>query len=598
MADAIKKPWYAQRTLAETDAIITAPGSPFELETRYIDGRLQRVYKRLYPSLRTFWLWAAAEHADLTYVVLENQRISYKQAFQQSLRAAGVLRDVYGVKKGDRVGICSRNYPDYVVAFWACHLIGAVSVLVNAWLPQNQLLFCLVHTECKVIILDPERADRLEASVEELKKAAKSNGILVFNSHEGKGKWNGMKSWNAVLAAYNGDIKGIETGRGEEGILPEDNAAILFTSGTTGMPKGVLSTQRQFLTNLFNCLIGGLRSALKKGENILPVTLTGPQKGCLLSVPFFHATGATSRLMIATFSGHKVILMRRWIPEEGARLIKEESCTIAGGVPSMVMDLLETSLADSGYPLESFSFGGAPAPDVLTEKATKLFPTAVLGQGYGMTETNSLAVGISGEDCIARPQSTGLPTPVNELVIVKGDMAMPPGELGEVWIRGVNVMKGYWRDPEATEKAVTKDGWMKTGDLGYLDEEGYLYVKDRIKDIIIRGGENIDSTTVENALYADSRVMEAAAVAVPHERLGEVVAAVVAVKPAFKGQVTEASLIAIATKSLPKFAVPVMVIVRDELLEKNASGKIVKMPLRRMAREIWQKRQSELKTKL
>ncbi|KNZ77059.1 2-succinylbenzoate--CoA ligase [Termitomyces sp. J132] len=569
MADAIKKPWYAQRTLAETDAIITAPGSPFELETRYIDGRLQRVYKRLYPSLRTFWLWAAAEHADLTYVVLENQRISYKQAFQQSLRAAGVLRDVYGVKKGDRVGICSRNYPDYVVAFWACHLIGAVSVLVNAWLPQNQLLFCLVHTECKVIILDPERADRLEASVEELKKAAKSNGILVFNSHEGKGKWNGMKSWNAVLAAYNGDIKGIETGRGEEGILPEDNAAILFTSGTTGMPKGVLSTQRQFLTNLFNTL--------------RPTTDS-------INLP----------LMIATFSGHKVILMRRWIPEEGARLIKEESCTIAGGVPSMVMDLLETSLADSGYPLESFSFGGAPAPDVLTEKATKLFPTAVLGQGYGMTETNSLAVGISGEDCIARPQSTGLPTPVNELVIVKGDMAMPPGELGEVWIRGVNVMKGYWRDPEATEKAsaVTKDGWMKTGDLGYLDEEGYLYVKDRIKDIIIRGGENIDSTTVENALYADSRVMEAAAVAVPHERLGEVVAAVVAVKPAFKGQVTEASLIAIATKSLPKFAVPVMVIVRDELLEKNASGKIVKMPLRRMAREIWQKRQSELKTKL
>ncbi|KAG6896016.1 hypothetical protein C0992_010885 [Termitomyces sp. T32_za158] len=246
MANTTKKPWYAQRTLAEgelsfrinktgldlgtADAIITAPGSLLELETRYIDGRLQRVYKRLYPSLRTFWLLVAAEHADLTYVVLENQRISYKQAFEQSLRAAGVLRSVYGVKKGDRVGICSRNYPDYVVAFWACHLIGAVSVLVNAWLPQKQLLFCLVHTECKVIILDPERADRLEECVEELKNDAKSNGILVFNSHEGKGKWKEMESWDTVLAAYKGDTKGIETGKEEEDILPEDNAAILFTS--------------------------------------------------------------------------------------------------------------------------------------------------------------------------------------------------------------------------------------------------------------------------------------------------------------------------------------------------------------------------------
>ncbi|KAG6888420.1 hypothetical protein C0995_008333 [Termitomyces sp. Mi166 len=573
MTDTTKKPWYAQRTLAEADAIITAPGNLHELETRYIDGRLQRVYKRLWPSLRTFWLWAAAEHAPLTYVVLEKQRISYKQAFEQSVRAAGVLRDVYGVKKGDRVGICSRNYPDYVVAFWACHLIGAVSVLVNAWLPQKQLFFCLIHTECKLIILDPERADRLEGSAKELMNQAMSNGILVFNSHEGKGKWNGMESWDEVLAAYKGDTTGIQTGEGEEEILPEDNATILFTSGEND---------------------GDAKRRVKHTEAVLDeciellVKPTGPQKGSLLSVPFFHATGSTSRLMMATLAGMKTILMRKWIPEEGVRLIKEENCTIAGGyvevediwsqcsplvkssVPSMVMDLAETSLAGSGYMLEALSFGGAPAPETLAQKATKSFPTAALGQGYGLTETNSLAVGISGEDYLVRPncapeehlniivkpRHSGLPTVVNELMIVKGDAVMPPGELGEVWIWGVNIMKEYWRDPAATEKAgaVTKDGWLKTGDLGYLDEEGYLYIKDRkcgsdeVKDIIIRGGENIDSTTVENALYADDRVMEVAAVGVPHERLGEVVAAVVAVKPAFRGQVTEASLIAIAGK--------------------------------------------------
>ncbi|KAG6845543.1 hypothetical protein H0H87_007787 [Tephrocybe sp. NHM501043] len=552
-----KRPWYAQRTLSEVDAIITAPGSLHELESRYINGRLQRVYKRLWPSMRLFWLWAAAEHGPLTYVVFENQRVSYAQTFERSVRMADIYRNVYGVKKGDRVGICSRNYPDYLVAFWACHLIGAVSVLANAWLPNEPLRFCLTHTECKVIILDPERAERLEPIVEELKAAANCNGVLVFNAHEGKGKWNGMESWDAVLAAYRGDTRSIVTGEGEAEILPEDNATILFTSGTTGMPKGVLSTQRQYLTNLLNTIVSGYRSTLRKGESILPVSMSGPQKGSLLSVPFFHATGSTSRLMMATLAGVKIILMRRWVPEEGARLIIEENVSMAGGVPSMVMDLAETSLAKSGYSLEAFSFGGAPPPEFLAERATKLFPTAVLAQGYGLTETNSLAVGFSGEDYLARPLSTGLPMPVNDLKIVTGDVAVPPGKLGEVWIRGINVMQEYWRDP---------DGWLKTGDLGYLDEEGFLYIKDRIKDIIIRGGENIDSTTVENALYADTRVMEAAAVAVPHRRLGEVVAAVVAVKPTFQGKVTEAELIAGAAKSLPKFAVPVMVIMQNELL--------------------------------
>ncbi|KAG6841219.1 hypothetical protein C0991_000665 [Blastosporella zonata] len=227
----MKKTWYAQRTLSEVDAIITAPGSLHELESRYVDGRLQRVYKRLWPSMRTFWLWAAAEHGPLTYAVFEDQRATFAQTFERSVRAAGIYRDVYGVKKGDRVGICSRNYPDYLVAFWACHLIGAVSVLANAWLPIEPLRFCLTHTECKLIILDPERAERLEGISEKLKAESGSNGILVFNAHEGKGKWKGMESWDAVLAAYKGDTTSIVTGKGEVEILPEDNATILFTSG-------------------------------------------------------------------------------------------------------------------------------------------------------------------------------------------------------------------------------------------------------------------------------------------------------------------------------------------------------------------------------
>lgn len=300
--------------------------------------------------------------------------------------------------------------------------------------------------------------------------------------------------------------------------------------------------------------------------------------------------------MNATIAGMKIVLMRKWIPEEAARLIRQENVRLAGGVPSMALDLADSSLA--GYPLESLAFGGAPPPDLLPVRTGKMFPGVVLSQGYGLTETNSLAVGFAGEDYVARPSSTGLPMPVNDLMIMKGDSAAATGEVGEVWIRGANVMKCYWGDPAATDKVLTKDGWLKSGDLGYLDNEGFLYIRDRIKDIIIRGGENIDSTTVENALYVDERVMEAAAVGVPHPRLGEVVAAVISVKPAFRGQVTEASLISTAAKSLPKFAVPVLVVIQHVELEKNPSGKILKAGLRKLAREIWEKRDNEPQVKL
>lgn len=207
----------------------------------------------------------------------------------------------------------------------------------------------------------------------------------------------------------------------------------------------------------------------------------------------------------------------------------------------MVIDLILSSL--SGHPLEGLLFGGAPAPDSLVTRARQAFPTATMIQGYGLTETNSIAVSFAGEDYIARPTSTGLASPVNDIRIVHKDTCLPPGVVGEVWLRGPNVMKGYWQDEGATDAAITKDGWLKTGDVGYVDEEGFLYIKDRLKDIIIRGGENVDSVTVENALYADPRVLEAAAVGVPDERLGELVAAIVSLRPAYLGQVTEEELI-------------------------------------------------------
>ncbi|KAG2013685.1 long-chain-fatty-acid-CoA ligase [Coprinopsis cinerea AmutBmut pab1-1] len=254
----------------------------------------------------------------------------------------------------------------------------------------------------------------------------------------------------------------------------------------------------------------------------------------------------------------------------------------------MVSDLVDSSSA--GQPLEALMFGGAPAPNSLPPRAHKAFPNAALSQGYGLTETNSVAVGVAGEDYSARPTTCGLATPVNDVIIVKDGVVQPPNAIGEVWIRGPNVMQGYWNDPVATDKALTKDGWLLTGDLGYLDEEGFLYIRDRIKDIIIRGGENIDSVTVENALYADECVLEAAAVSVPDARLGELVAAAVTIKPPYWGKVTEAELVKQAAKSLPKFAVPVIIVVQSEPFERTPSGKILKGQIRDIVREAWKNR--------
>lgn len=579
--------WNPVRTLAQTEAILCAPGKPHELDTKIIDGCQYRIYKNLWPSIRQFWLSCVDEHADKIHIVYEDQRFSYREIHERALKVAGIFQHEYDIRKGDRVGICSRNCPDYLVSFWACHLIGAVTVLTNAWLPLQPLRFCHSHTECKLIIVDPQRADQFEPVVAEILRDTAATGFLVFDSHEGKGMWKGMQCFRTVVNNYHGDSTNIL--KNDPGIVPEDNAAVMFTSGTTGLPKGVLSTHRQFLTNVLNVVSGGARATLRTGGDYPLPPPEGPQKGVLVAVPLFHVTGTTSFSMMSAFTGMKIVLVRKWDPEEAVRLIKQEKISIAGGVPSMVADLIESSLV--GYPIDNLLFGGSPAPDALVPRARNAFPTASMSQAYGMTETNSVSVSFAGEDYIARPASTGIPCPVNEVkIIISEDQSVPPGNVGEVWLRGPNVMKCYWRDPDATKKVLMDDGWLRTGDLGMLDDEGFLYIKDRLKDIIIRGGENVDSVSVENSLYSDPRVSEAAAVGVPDERLGEQVAAVVTLKPAYQGRVTEADLIAMARHSLPRFAVPVMIVIQHQPLERNPAGKILKPQLRQLARRHWEDR--------
>ncbi|KAI0080886.1 long-chain-fatty-acid-CoA ligase [Panus rudis PR-1116 ss-1] len=574
-----------RRTIEECDAILCAPDMPYEMESRLVDGLMQRVYKNLWPSLRDFWLQSASQYRDQVYIVYGSERHTYGAVLQRSLRAAAVFRDVYQIRKGDRVAICSRNLPEYLTAFWACQLLGAVAVLVNAWLPLEPLTHCLLHTGGKLILLDSERADRIAPAREKLTRNG-AVGLIILDSHVLRSPRQGFDSWEDILkrsASTRDDNESFNYPH----VGPEDNATVMFTSGTTGLPKGVLSTQRQFLTNLRNATVGAARAILRTG-GALPTPPTGPQKGVLIAVPFFHVSGLTSLSMLATMSGFKIVLMRKWDVPEAVRLIKEENVRIAGGIPMIVSDLVESKLA--GYPLDTLLFGGSPAHDQLPSKGKRAFPSAVF-QAYGMTETNSIAVALAGIDYEERPTAVGLPCPVNDVLIVDSQgKVLPRGESGEVWLRGPDIMKCYWNDPEATRKAITQDGWLKTGDLGYLDHDNFLYIRDRLKDLIIRGGENIDSVSVENAVLADDRVREVAAVGVPDKRLGELVAVVVSPKPQYRHRVKEHEILQVARQRLPKFAVPVMVVIHKDMFELTPSGKIKKGPLRDLARLEWERR--------
>nr|GAT59407.1 predicted protein [Mycena chlorophos] len=566
--------WEPKRSVAEAATLLSAPGEMHELETTLVNGQLQRVYKHLWPSCRAFWLWSTELYGDRTYVVYENERYTFKQMRALTLKAAAVFRDVYGVKKGDRIAICARNLPEYLVAEWACHLIGGVAVLVNAWLPAEPLLYCLTHADCKVILLDPERADRL---VSERSKLGNTD-LLVFEP--GSRRWKEMQVWKAVQDNFKGDYQKILTQ--DPNILPEDDAVIFFTSGTTGLPKGVLSTQPQVT-------VSRRRAMLRRGDTIPKPSPATPQDSYLVAAPFFHATGTTSLTLAATIGGAKMVLIRKWEPKRAVELIRRENIGMAGGVPSMSLDLIESDFGDYKG-LGTLTFGGAPTPAPLLARAKNIFPGILLNHAYGLTECNSIAISVAGEDWVARPTTCGLPSPVNDVAVVKDGKVLPAGEQGEIWLKGCNIMKGYWRDQAATDKVLTKDGWLKSGDIGYVDEEGFVYIRDRMKDIIIRGGENIDSTTVENALFTDG-VLEVAAVGVPDPRLGELVVAAVTTRVGHK--LTEESLIALARSRLPHFAVPVMVIFVPEL-EHNAAGKIMKGGIRKLAAEEWAKR---LKTK-
>jgi long-chain acyl-CoA synthetase len=499
--------------------------------------------------------------AERDYIVYEGERLTYAQTLERVRALASYLQEVCNIQKGDRIALAMRNYPEWIIAFWASLSIGAIIVPLNAWWKSQELGYGLRDSGSRVLLCDEERARLIEP---ELANSPVERVLVARGA--------GEHSFEHAVESYLG-----RTSLSLE-IDPDDDATIFYTSGTTGQPKGALGTHRNLCANIGSTMFARARALARGTRSSLPPTV---QASGLLSVPLFHVTGCHSALVAASFNGNKLVMIHKWNPEQALELIERERLTQFGGVPSMAWQVLESpdfKKRDTSS-VASISYGGAPAASELVKRIKEAFPNVTASNGYGLTETSALAISNIGVDYVRKPDSVGVPVAANEVKIVADDgTELPPGSVGELWIKGPNVVKGYWGKPEATAQVFT-EGWLHTGDIARIDDEGFVYILDRAKDMLIRGGENVYCVEVEDVLYSHPSVMDAAVIGVPHRVLGEEVGAIVQVAPGTKLEKDE--LRAFAAARLANFKVPVHIELRNEPLPRNANGKIMKRDLKR-----------------
>jgi long-chain acyl-CoA synthetase len=564
----------SQPTLAEVQEALTAPGQPFEIEDVEIRGVSTRTWKHAPPNLPAV-LEASRAHGERVFLVYEDERMTFAEHAAAAGHLAHVLQDRFGVRPGDRVAIAMRNFPEWSLAFWAATAAGAVVVPLNAWWTGPELEYGLDDSGSVVVFTDGERAERLATHLDALPSL---RTVIVARAELDDDLPPGALHFVDVL----GDVPP-DTTLPALAIAPEDDATIFYTSGTTGRPKGALGTHRNICTNLMSLGFAQARAAARATEPALAANAaarTSDQNAYLLSVPFFHATGCHSVLVANLFFGGKIVIMYKWDAGRALELIEREAITTFGGVPAMVWQVLDHPdfATRDVSSIRSIGYGGAPAAPELVRRIEAMFPGRTPSNGYGLTETSSVTTMNSGSDYLRKPDSVGLPVPVCEVKVVDSDGSpVPDGDVGELWIKGPNVVKGYFNKPEATAASFT-DGWLHSGDVARLDDEGFVYIVDRAKDMIIRGGENVYCVEVEAALYEHPAVNDAAVIGIPHRVLGEEVGAVVYALPGTP--VTEDELRAHVAERLAAFKVPVRIWFLDEPLPRNPAGKILKRDLK------------------
>ena len=552
-----------QQIIAE----LTAPGGAFETREASVVGVPMRVYANAPLSMRAVFESTSA-YADREFLIYESERWTYAN-LQCRVRALAHLLHERGIRKGDRVAIGMRNYPEWVLSFWACQSIGAIAVTLNAWWTGDELNYAFEDSAARAAILDGERALRIAPYL------AKLPLEIVLGVRDAVGSPHAEALDDALAAYLNRDrLPNVSVG-------PDDYSTIMYTSGTTGRPKGALATHRNHVTNLTNTFLGGavaarLAGALAQNQPADPP----PQAVSLQTFPFFHI-GGLSGLYVMTAMGAKVALMYKWSADHALDLVQRERVSSIAGVPTVVRQLLERA-KEKNLELTSLAgiaSGGAPVPPDLIDTIGSQFAKRVApGNGYGLTETTSAVISNGGADYFARPDSVGRTAPVAQArVVADSGVDVPDGEIGEIWIKGPNVVSGYWNKPEATAEAFT-DGWFHTGDLGYRDVDGFYYVVDRKKDVVIRGGENVYCAEVEAVLFEHPAVLDVAIIGLPHRMLGEEVAAVIEPRPGFV--IDAAEIAAFVATRIARFKAPTRVLISDGPLPRTATGKVLKRELK------------------
>ncbi len=547
------------RSISEAIADVSAAGQPFEIIEVEHDGVTNRAFKNAPATLRQ--LFDLARGVEETFLVYEDEEWTFAEVMREVDALSDTLVHHFGIKKGDRVGIAMRNFPEWVISFAAIISVGAISVSLNAWWTEDELDFAINDSGLALFIGDSERILRASGSC-----ARAGARLLGVRLNENATYADGVERWSDVV------VTGVAMP--EIDIDANSDATILYTSGTTGFPRGAVSTHRAICQTIM---------AFSSGAAIQAARRDGDEEGSgqapcfILIVPLFHVTGCIP-VMLSCFTWHfKLVMMYKWDPERALALIERHHVTNFVGVPTQAWDLIE-SPSFSKYDTSSLTAvggGGAPAPPTLVERVDHSFKKGRPNLGYGMTETNAYGPGNYGDDYLSHPTSTGrVPTIVMDADIRDEALnSLATGERGEIWLKSPTLIRGYWRNPDATADTI-RNGWLRTGDLGHVSEEGFLYVDDRAKDMIIRAGENVYSAQVESAIYEHPAVYEAAVFGLYNERLGEEVAAAVMVRD--ETSLTTGELQAFLSSRLAAYMIPSRVAFTREPLPRNPAGKLLK----------------------
>ena len=549
-------------TFLEANTAVTGPGQIFELIDGEVRGVKMKVFKNAPAHLGQVFAGSRG-HGDKTFLVYEDEIITFAQAADRIDALASLLVNTYGVKKGDRVAVAMRNFPEWVMSFAAIISVGAINVSMNSWWTEDEMDFALEDSGATVLICDQQRFDIGAASC--VKKNIK---VLVVRPE--KPLPAGVDKWEEVLPL--GDKH-----PGAD-ISPDDDATILYTSGTTGRPKGAVSTHRAILSSI---MAFSARNTIFQMSGTKLKDVDGPEvpTSFILIVPLFHVTGCVPVMLSCFVAGLKLAIMYKWDPEKALEMIEREQITNFVGVPTQSWDLVNSPAFEKydTSSLRAVGGGGAPSPTSLVGKVNDKVKNGNPQLGYGMTETNAFGPAITGSDYLSHPTSTGRASwPMFVEVRDENLKPVPTGQSGEIWFFGPMLIRGYWNRPDATAETIV-DGWLRSGDLGRLDADGYVYVEDRVKDMILRAGENVYGAEVESAIYEHPAIHEAAVFGVPHERLGEEVGVAILVNDGMT--LTPEELWAFLDVKIAKFKIPTQVVIMTEPLPRNAAGKFLKREL-------------------